>query len=171
MHLINRWGLLLLPFLTAACGPETNDNDKSDDWLLGVFSNRNVGDSSPGLDGVGRYEFRDDGTLTIGGVSGCEKNIVTVTDEYQWTRKGDDAVVVELPEDSAVEEWRISPGSDCSWVQVEWLQDDEVANTTGWIRGAVCMKELPPCPEGTSCETCETIWCDEPPPPCEGESS
>jgi len=170
MLLINRCSLVGLLLVATACGPESKDKDDTD-WILGVFSNRDVGDSSLGLDGVGRYNFREDGTLSIGGVSECEKNIETVTDEYEWSRESDDLVVVSVPEDSIFEEWRVTPGSDCNSVRVDQIQDGEARVSYGLTRGAVCMKELPPCPEGTSCEDCETVWCDEPPPPCEGESS
>ena len=171
MLVINRCSLVVLLLLAAACGPESKDKDDTD-WILGVFSNRDVRDDSVGLSSVAHYEFRDDGTLIGTVLRNCAENSEEPLFEYEWTRESDDAVLVELPDEDGVDNtWRMVPGSDCTWLRVESLQDGEFVDYTGWTRGAVCMKELPPCPEGTSCETCETVWCDEPPPPCEGESS
>jgi len=134
--------------------------------MLGTFSNRKIRDHSVGLSSLGQYVFHEDGTLAVIALTECEENKPELLQEYTWSRAGDSLVVVEVPEEDIFEAWRVTPGETCDTLLVEQIQHGDPAITFPLIRGAVCMKELPPCLEGTSCETCETTWCDEAPPPC-----
>lgn len=177
MHLSSRTTLALIALALVACGPEVHDKP---DWMLGTFSDRSVRDASIGVTGVAHYEFLDDGTLLKGGVSECEANIESEPATYAWKRTSEETIVVNLPSTgSGVDAWEFHPGAYNADPDVEsdWycnkLRWDEVRNGVGVVgttylqRGAVCMKALPPCEEGTSCASCETIWCDDAPPECE----
>jgi hypothetical protein len=165
MSLIKRCALSIAVVGSTACGPDANEKS---DWIVDTFSSRDVNDRTLGLSALEHYEFLENGTLLVSSVSECEENLEGEADEYNWTRDGDNLVIVEMPADSIFEEWRITPGKDCTRVRVDPIQHGETAGSYGLTRGEVCMQKLPPCPEGTSCESCETIWCDEPPPaPCE----
>jgi hypothetical protein len=159
--------LALVAALLSACGPQARDDG---DWMLGTFSDPGPGLRSAGPIGLRHYEFHDDGTLSVIGVTECGDNNEELRFEAEWVQQGQDEIVVELPEEDAIDAWLITPAPECGSVQVEWLQEGAVENTTSWTRGIVCTRELPACAEGTSCESCETVWCDEPPPPCDDQS-
>jgi len=162
----NQLGLIVVSLLGIACGPEAKD---ANDWMLGVFSNVVVGDMSLNLSGVTHYEFKDDGRLLIGGVSECGKNIKSDDDEYRWEQTGSDTILVELPESgSGIDAWQIRTLDDCNAVIIEELREGTVIDGYSLTRGAVCLSDdLPPCEQGTSCESCKSVWCDEAPPECE----
>ena len=67
-----------------------------------------------------------------------------------------------------VDEWTLERGDSCNVLEVtKWLNGG-VFETSRLNRGDLCLQELPPCdPPGSQCDRCETIWCDEPPPPCD----
>ena len=138
------------------------------DWIRGTFSTPGVGSMSVGLSGVTHYEFLQDGTLFVGGVQDCADNIEIEPERYTWERKGEDVVEVDLPDDgSGVDAWRFEPSDACEWTLMYSLRDGEPVNDgTSLTRGAVCLRETGPCAEGTSCETCETVWCEGESPPC-----
>jgi hypothetical protein len=71
-----------------------------------------------------------------------------------------------MPEGDVFKEWRVSPGATCNTLHIDKIQDNNPVDSFSITRKAICMKSLPPCPEGTSCEGCETIWCDNEPLPC-----
>jgi hypothetical protein len=155
---------LVLALAATGCGSEVTEPN---DWMLGAFSSRNVKDRSPGLSALGQYHFREDGTLTLLAITNCAENREKLMEEYTWSRAGSSLVLVDMPEGAIHEEWRVTLGETCNTMQVNPIQDGEVDGRFTLWRGAVCMKELPPCEEGYECETCETAWCDEPPPPCD----
>jgi len=150
--------LLVLALVVGGCGSEV---EARSDWVLGTFSDHYVNDTT--ISGLNRYHFREDGTLAE------TRNQEELLQEYKWSRAGEWLVIVDVPEDSIHDEWRVVPGETCNFVDVNPIQYGKVAGSFTLSRGAVCMKELPPCQYGLQCETCETDWCDEPPPPCGGD--
>lgn len=164
MHLSNRTTLALLGLALVACGPDVHETPE---WMLDVFSDPGPGNRTIGLDSVSHYEFRDDGVLVVVALSECQANVEGVASEFAWTRTGDDQVVVSLPEEDAFDEWRITRSDDCRTVRLDRMQHGDPAVSFDLTRGPVCMRALPPCPEGTSCETCETVWCEDGPSACE----
>jgi hypothetical protein len=158
--------VLALALVAVGCG-QVDSPDQPSDWMLGTFSDRNVKDRSVGLSSLGRYVFHDDGTLDVIAIIDCEENEERPLHRYTWSRVGDALVMVDMPEGDIYESWRVTPGEDCSTLHVEQVQHGDPIEGPTLLRGEVCMKELPPCPEGTSCETCETVWCDDAPPPCD----
>jgi hypothetical protein len=134
--------------------------------MLGTFSTRGVPHRSVGLTSLGHYIFHEDGTLEEIAITGCEENQEELLQVYEWSRAGDALVIVDMPDGDTFEEWLVTLGDTCNTLEVDQIQDGESSGGFPLTRGAVCMKELPPCPEGTSCDSCETVWCDEPPPPC-----
>lgn len=161
VHGIVRSPLALLTVLLA-CGPETHDKDA---WMVGTFSSRDLGHRSVGVEPVTHYEFRDDGSLVVTAVLTCPSSEETPVDEFEWTSSEDDLIKVELPEDEPLDGWRFAPGSECG-LELDRVQDDRVVGTEQLTRGAVCLRDLPPCPEGSECDACETVWCDDAPPSC-----
>ena len=150
-----------------ACGPEAPNTDR----LIGTFSNRGAGSFTKDSR-LAHYEIREDGTFVIvrvGSDAGGRCNNVRETlAQYSWKPYGEDEIEVSFPDGSRgnVEAWRISLGPECS-IRVRSVQEGMVStNASEYTRGAVC-REVPPCPEGEVCE-CNTVWCDEPPPPCDG---
>jgi hypothetical protein len=87
--------------------------------------------------------------------------------EYRWRRDGDEQVIVDIPEgeNAVFEQWIITRGEECNTLQVDQIQDGDSKGGPTWWRGAVCMRELPPC-GGIECPSCETVWCNEPPRAC-----
>jgi hypothetical protein len=156
-------GVLVLALAAVGCSTEVTE---STDWMLGTFSSRFVGDRPIGLSALGQYHFREDGTLALISITNCGENREEPFQEYKWSRAGNWLVIVDMPEGDIFDEWRVTPGDNCNSVEVDQVQYGAVNGKFTLARGAVCLKELPPCEEG-DCATCETAWCDEPPPPCD----
>lgn len=170
MLLRTRTQLLLVSLAVAACGPESNATDDANDWMIGTFSNREIGDMSIGLSGVGHYVFESDGLLLVGGVHDCSQNLESDSQEHRWKKgNSDGSIVVQLPaSESGVDAWQFRAMGACDSIYFEELRQGVVVGVTSLTRGAVCLSDaLPPCADGTSCETCKTVWCDEDPPACE----
>lgn len=163
--MIKLHALSIVIVAAAACGPDANQNR---DWIVGTFSNTSAGVRGHDL-AVQHYEFDENGTLSITALSGCQENEEQPLHEYKWNRTDENVIEVELPDDgSGIDAWRITPGRECSKVVREELSDGEVVDDPSTlVRGAVCMSDLPPCPEGTECDSCETVWCDEAPSDCD----
>ena len=166
MHLSSRTTLALIALALVACGPEVHDKP---DWMLGTFSDPGPGNRSLGLDAITHYEFRDDGEFVVGGVHDCATNAKLDERQLVWVREGNDVVRVDHPEPGQdVESWRISNQEKCASVTVERIRGDGVVLDTGtWYRGEVCLHRLPPCPVGTECDGCESVWCEGESPECE----
>ncbi len=155
---------LLPTLLLVGCSSEV---EGTSDWMLGTFSNTRVNDQSIGLASLGRYEFRENGTLVLLGITHCAENREELVQEYRWRRDGDSQVIVEVPEpeNTVFQTWVVTLGKDCNTLKVDQIQDGESRGGFTLWRGAVCMQDLPPC-DGVECPSCETVWCDEPPPAC-----
>jgi hypothetical protein len=165
MLLRTRTQLLLGCLAATACGPESKD---ANDWMIGVFSSPGPGNMSLGLDSVTHYEFLEDGTLLVGGVSGCASNAPRDSEARAWIAVGKNSLRIDDPAPgSVIEAWSISRGQSCGDILVDTIIAGQVTDTTSWTRGEVCLQELSPCAEGTSCETCKTVWCDDEPPDCD----
>lgn len=167
MHVnYNRLGVILISLVGLACGPEAK---QANDWMLGTFSNPGPGSMRLGLNTVAHYEFEDDGTLLVGGVRECGENVRKDEKEYEWEQTHPDTLRVALPDNgSGVDAWQIRSLDDCNTVTIEELRQGTVLNVSSLTRGAVCLSdEVPPCEQGTSCESCKSVWCDEAPPECE----
>jgi len=160
--------LLVLTIAVAGCGEEVVKPEGSSDWMLGIFSNRNVRDSTNGIASVGHYEFREDGTLAEVAITHCEENREELLHEYEWSHAGDSLVIVDDPKpESDIDQWLVRPGEACNTLQVDEVQGGQAYPGFTLWRGAVCMKALPPCGEAIECPSCETVWCDELPLPCD----
>jgi hypothetical protein len=161
-------GLLLFGALggLGACGPKTDDVS----WAVGEYS----GASEEGFStlSVDRLDIHDDGTLRFFSVGQCwvaeSENHVR---EYLWEPEREAVIRVYHPDGEQVEgrdELRISPGSECSSIDIARIRNGEVTSTQSMYRGALCL--IPPsetCSDGPQCDSCETVWCSEPPPACE----
>ncbi len=157
--------LALLGLGLAACGPDAHGDPDQPEWLIGTFSSVEPGISSINVNSVGHYEFQEDGTLTLTGVNGCRSPTPIEPVTRTWELDGD-VVRVALPEEDSLDEWVVSETPDCAVVQVDGVQDGDTETTMMWTRGRVCLRELPPCPQGTSCAGCETVMCDGEPDEC-----
>jgi len=163
MQLIKHRSLIVLLFMSAACNPEVAEES---DWMLGTFSNVGAGYRSNSC-GVGRYEILEDGTFIDGGVD-CDNNPVELQ-RLTWERLDADTIEIALPSGD-IEAMRIRLGRDCNLIEILRVRDGVVLENLPYeyVRGAVCQGRTLPCqPEGSQCESYITVWCDEPPPPCE----
>lgn len=166
MQLIQRCSLFALLW-AGACGPDTAQEST---WMLGTFSAPGVGMRN--VAGVTYYEFREDGTLIRSGIE-LHGTMEAETEpvEYTWARLGDDLIEVQLPEPHGwVDRWHVSPASSCDQIQLYGLHGDSNVKYGGnsLYRGNVCIGGAPgPCPIGSNCDSNITVWCDEPPPPCD----
>lgn len=164
MQLIQRWSLFALLSATA-CGPDTA---RESTWMLGIFSAPGV--NMRNVSGVTYYEFREDGTLVVSGIADWGKTQIEPL-EYTWERLDNDLIEVQLPEPHDwVDRWHVSPASSCDQVQFYGLHGDDGVKYGGasLYRGKVCIAAGGgPCPSGSNCDSSITVWCDEPPPPCD----
>ena len=161
--------LLLLALAVAGCSSEA---ESTSDWMLGTFSNSSLRAPTYGaVPSVAHYEFREDGTLAVSVLLGCGTNQAELLHEYKWWRDGDSQVIVEIPppENEVFQAWIITRGEDCNTLQVHQIQHGDPVGGPTLHRGKVCPGDLPPCKEEyVECYSCGTVWCDEPPPACEG---
>lgn len=158
---------LVLAMAAMGCGPESHD--KADEWMLGTFSTVAVPFSDLNLNAVRHYEFREDGVLVRGGLSDCGEEEIT-PEEFTWERVGDNVIEVVLPASgSGIDAWRFTVGSDCDVLFDDLRAGQPLGDPSVLYRGAVCLQALGPgCQPGeTECNSCESIWCDEPPPECD----
>jgi hypothetical protein len=169
MHLSQAIVLLLLGLALSACGPSVHNKPEQPDWMLGVFSTPGPGDRTVGLNAIAHYAFGDDGVLAVGGVYDCATNTEQEEQELPWVLESDDVVRIDDPQPGLdVAAWRVSRADTCEYVTVERVLSDGLVTDFGtWYRGAVCLEKLPPCPIGTECDGCESVWCDGAPPDCE----
>ena len=156
--------LLAIFGAVVACGPE---GPEKIDLLFGTYSSPTAGISNQNSTTVTHYEIRADGTFVIGGFYGCGASKATMK-EYTWVRHGEAAIDVLFPDASegGIDTWRITRGVDCNQIHVERRREGESVGDRDYQRGEVCLDVLPPCP-GTQCDSCKTVWCDGPPPPCD----
>jgi hypothetical protein len=151
-----------------------------DEWLQGTFSDLEVPHAEYGVESVRRYEFRPTGVLVVNDVRDCtEHNESGFQPVGRWRHRGDDTVEVEVDEPYDVRYWRFSPAepdpdasSDddfCNRIHWDAVSSEGEVTQTSWLfRGDVCMSdENVPCYDESVCPRCVTVWCDEPPPPCE----
>ena len=167
MQLIQRCALLALLGVTTVCGPEVAQEST---WMLGTFSSSGV--NMRNLSGIAHYEFREDGTLIFSGIAHYgEVEIEPV--EYTWERLGPDLIEVHLPEPyGAVDRWRFSPGKQCDYIRISRYAGENEPSDSSLHRGKVCLGPAGgPCPSGSNCDSTITVWCDEPPPPCDDEEA
>lgn len=150
-----------------ACGPEAHGEPEQPEWLTGTFSTVGPGRRDINVNSVGHYEFHEDGTLIESGVSGCVTPTPTEPVTRTWERDGD-VVRVDDPEPGTViDAWVVREGEACDFVYVDRVEGDLQTDFIQWARGKICLRELPPCPQGTSCASCETVMCEGEPDPCE----
>lgn len=156
-----------VPWL-GGCGPERTSVEET--WMLGTFSNR-----APGLtsqdSALTHYEVHADFRFLIVDVTGCGENIATVREEHRWESTADDVIEVDVQdEESVLDAYRVRRGPSCDRVSFEQVFGPEISGPDNFPRGAVCMRDLPPCgPDEVECDSCETIWCDEPWPECDDD--
>lgn len=175
--------LLVLSCL-GACGPSASEPPKVQEWMLGVFSDRQpVGHSD--TDAVIQYHVYD--TLEV---SALVVNVSGPVSEFHrvWEPRGDDAFAMfpaeeELDSDTTAEYLvRPSEGAsvDCGPYEVVTVRgpasDDPGPrpNPETIYRGAVCSRPYDCAPPPDDPDACWGLaytleWCDEPPPPCEDE--
>jgi len=166
MQLIKHRSLIVLLFMSAACNPEVAEES---DWMLGTFSNVGAGYRSNSC-GVGRYEILEDGTFIDGGVD-CDNDPVEPK-RLTWERLDENTIEIALPSGD-FEAMRIRLGKHCNVIEIVSVRDGVALADFAleYVRGAVCHERTGPCePEGSQCEGYITVWCDEPPPPCEDDA-
>jgi hypothetical protein len=156
--------ILVLLVTGAACGPEGTEKI---DALFGTYSALPAGISNRNTYTVRNFVIEPDGTFVIGGYFQCGAGIGT-PEELRWVRRGDEAIDVRFPDagEGGIDTWRISRGADCNQIRVESRREGEAVGDAFYARGEVCLEMLPPCPGG-HCDSCGTVWCDGPPPPCD----
>lgn len=161
--------ILAASTVVPACGPHVGDAD----WMLDTFSEAAVGYAN--LNGLSKYTFEagGEGTRTsIGACGGDESQI-----SFRWERRSDRSIAIVPGEgeqhvfNSNDDERRLSltgrcVAPDAEEARFESIQGGQVAKEWTLVRGDVCI-EVPTCPEHTECD-CVTVWCDEPPSPCNG---
>lgn len=155
---------ILLLSITVACGP---DSIEVGSWMLGTYTGYMVNQSGQFLS-ITRYDILEDGVFVIDDVQ-CDGSDLGEPKVYEWKPYAEDIIEVSFPDvaPGGIEAWRISPGSDCNKIRVEWVQVGMVVKETSLNRGELCLLALGPCPPGLECDSCKTVWCDEAPPPCE----
>lgn len=163
--------------VAAACGPDAPAQPEESTWMLGTWSDRIVGYPTNECS-TSHLHFLADGTLREGSAS-CYSG-PTYPKAYTWEREDEHTVIVNLTEGHYADAWRITlaihPATktrDCDVIEVVDFINGELEEGTRreYVRGAVCMKLLGPCPEGQgSCEAARTEWCEGPPPPCDDQA-
>ncbi len=145
-----------------ACGPEVAEENT---WMLGTFSTRSA--NGYNIPSVFHYEFREDGTLVVSGVSDYGKRSVEPV-EYTWEYLDDESIEVVLAEpQGGVDHWRVSPGRDCNLLRFKGFQGSDELFEDVLHRGKVCLLEGGMCPSGSNCDANMSAYCDDPPPACE----
>lgn len=158
---------LLAGSSTLACGPEAVEHG---DWMLGTFSLTGAEHVVTGS--TTRYVIHEDQVLELVDIHGCGANREELVDEYPWKHNEGDSIDVYEPgggryDFMGVQAWRLRETDDCNRLEVEEIRDGRVVGELPFFRGAICMEDLPPCEPGRECDSCKTVWCDEPPAPCD----
>ena len=171
-------GLILL----AGCGEGVSNGPVSNRgvWMLDTFTWGRAGQVGQShLLGVWKLVFRPDGTGARISLSQCGDS--THQAEFVWEYRGGDTIaVVASPTFTNSEEWLLTPRNTCSTpVQgqeggVEEISVDILHEGTrfdSWVLGRadVCLApyESDTCPEDFECDDCQTVWCGDPPEPCQ----
>lgn len=164
MSVIKPNRLLGLLLAASACGPEGGEKI---DILFGTYGSLPVDFSNVNTSTVKNYVINEDGTFVIDGDYQCGAKTVDPK-EYRWVRHGEDAIDVLFPDagEGGIDTWRISRGADCNQIRLEPRVKGEAFDAYPLARGKICLEVLPPCP-GSTCNSCGTVWCDGPPPPCD----
>jgi hypothetical protein len=175
-------GLLALSCLSA-CGPNVTEPPKVQDWMLGVFSNRQPVDQSD-TDEITQYHVYDEFALDMLYFNGIRNRV----GEYRrrWEPRGDDSFAMFPAEDegtTAISEYLVRPKEgaslDCGPYEVVTVYGPESSqpglqlSSDMMHRGAVCARPYDCTPPPDDPDACWGLaytleWCDEPPPPCEG---
>ena len=177
------FSVLLLFAVLFGCGPEignaesgaaSGDSGESDEgedptWMLGVFteSGWSVGGETTTVINV---EFLPDGEMVRRTVTGCrDVSRKERTDTFRWTLLESGEIEVEYfdGEETSYSTVR-RVGCDREVDALEWetyRESPPTTFTTTLWRGEMCLEHDKNAQHGDP--TCETVWCDEPPPPCQ----
>lgn len=172
-------GLLVVVGLSA-CGPSIDAPPEVQQWMLGVFSNRQPeGSSDYGY--VTQYHVYDDFEVDkIDFNSGGQSSIR----RRRWEPRGVDSFAMFPAEEerTIISEWLVHPREgaslDCGPYDVVTIygptssQPGPQPNPETIHRGAVCVYAYDCTPTPDDPDACFGFaytldWCDEPPPPCE----
>lgn len=152
--------LWLVLTLIAGCTDRTVE-----DWMLGVFSDREPGLSFDGR--AVRFRVMAGGSLDYESIN---SDGVRFAISRTWEYDGADAILMLPGEDEdelvkAHDSWSITRAGSCGPYEFEQLYDGEPRVELGELfRGELCSR--PRTDECTGeCDCCELYWC-EPPPPC-----
>lgn len=176
------WSALLASVLLG-CGPTKGTQDDGADgtsvgdepaptWMIGVFS-RSAANQGPlvgdNVASVYLVEFTDDGSVIRRDVTGCGQYESTFAS--RWTLTSPDEIQVESDDDDRFSIVRTA-GCHSGLQQLLWEYPSGLEEPL-W-RGEKCLESIfnPQDPDEEEGEvlpgdTCRTVWCDEPPPPCE----
>lgn len=176
MQMIKRpFAFVLLLFASTTCGPDTPAGEPVSTWMLGTWSSEWAGQTSHNC-ALGYLRFEEDGSLLKGHFD-CQNDQMVFTEEYQWERDDDNAVIVHFRDEDYWDGWRITLGDPNSSTEKLNCNTLRVVNILHgvpeedfpffYVRGEVCVKTHVSCPEDVgNCESHEFIWCGEPPPSC-----
>lgn len=177
--------LLLAALCLLGCGPEARSPSETSDWMLVGLSDR--GPESYSALSVAHWDFDEEGNVTVTTFSTngeCGNN--ARTNHYLWSEAGPRAIEI-----TDLDGGPMNGGGGTSWDrvvfeigegcdrtigqgvdEVHFKNGAETFRATSYVRGKVCLEDLPPCPpEEVECDSCRTVWCEgDPPEPfeCDG---
>ncbi|MBZ5714662.1 hypothetical protein [Nannocystis pusilla] len=148
-------------------------------WMLGVWSDEAVNIDTNDCS-VTHLKIDADGKAYRGGFR-CGSTAPTYDEAYVWEPDGEDAIVMRAEDDANASAWRIPLGTnmltqrqECDLLVTVPIVDGELSDNprVTYVRGAVCTRAYTSCPGGAgNCDAYKTVWCEEPPPPCEDETA
>ena len=177
-------GAMLLGAVLVACGPRVGSGDSSTGgstdvaetdeiveptWMLGVFNEGAPFDGAGGSS-VTNVEFLPHGEMVRRTVTECrDASRKERTETFRWTLLESGEIEVEYfdGEETSYSTVR-RVGCDREVDALEWETHRETPpatfTTTLW-RGEMCLEPAKDVQHGDP--QCQTVWCDDPPPPCE----
>lgn len=166
----------------AGCGEGVSNGPVSNrgTWMLDTFTLVRAGrvGLSHGLH-VWKLVFRPDGTGDRISVALCGDSAHQAG--FVWEYRGGDAIaVVAGPDLDDGEEWLLTPRNTCSTpssgqegaveeITIDIMQEGGLFDSWVLYRADVCLAPYhsDTCPEDFECDDCQTVWCGDPPEPCQ----
>jgi len=171
-----RMSFLVSSLGLAACGPRTTGDEA--DWMLGTFSEFGEGaERVYTFSGLDKLTFEREGVGTYTSLGACGRDVSETAFSWEQREDGAIAIVPEPGEDHVFttqeDEWRLAPTGRCNplgfeEITLQEVRDGRITQERSIYRGDLCLERFE-CSESSGdsqCDDCQTVWCDDVPPPC-----